>query len=395
MFDRRNRRAERSIILLALIFVVLTATSLYAFLQLRVDQISDSLKKKLPINVLFIVSDRDAPLYFEVFFYNPETKRGALFHVPTNLGGMIQQLNRVEGIGALYSRSNPGPLKKRLEEILGVSIPCVIDIGTEDLRRLVDLIGGLNTFIANPVDMEWKGRRILLPSGSVTLDGDKAIDFVSYEDSMESEADNVGRKQKLLQALLRGLGENSVFLQQRAVFRVFSSLLRTNLPSRALGSFVAEMGKFDAERMILQRVLGTNRLVDGRALLFPHQEGGLLREAVKQTMEANASSEYVPPEELTITVEVLNGTKTQGLAAGASAIFNSYDLEVLAPGNAESDSYDNTVVLDRKGKLEDAKRVADIIHCTRVYTQLDPQMDQAVDVTVILGKDFDGRYVRQ
>jgi hypothetical protein len=155
------------------------------------------------------------------------------------------------------------------------------------------------------------------------------------------------------------------------------------------------MGKFDAERVILQRVQGISRQVDERELLFPHQDGDLLRSTVIQTLEANAKTEFVPPEELTITVEILNGTTTAGLAAKARAFLQSYDLDVLTPGNAESNSYDNTVVLDRKGKLEDAKKVADIMDCTRVYTQLDPGMDQAVDVTVILGKDFDGRYVKQ
>jgi anionic cell wall polymer biosynthesis LytR-Cps2A-Psr (LCP) family protein len=395
MFDRRNRKVERSVILLALIFVVLAATAVYAILQLRVDQISDALKKKNPVNVLFIVSEKDAPLFFEVFFYNPGTRKGALFHVPTNLGGMIEQLKRVDGIDALYSRSNPSPLRKRIEEILGVQIPSVIDIGLEDLTHLADLIGGLNLFIPNPVDFAWEGKRILLPSGSVTLDGDKVRDYVTYEDSMDTEADKTARKQKLVQALIRGLGENNVYLQQRTVFGALTGDMRTNLPPRALGSFITEMGKFDAERMILQRVLGNSRLVDGKELLFPHQDGDLLREAVTQTMEANASSEFVPPEELTITVEVLNGTKTAGRAALARAVFQSYDLEVLSPANADRDTYDNTVVLDRKGKLENARKVADIIGCTKVYTQLDPQMDQAVDVTVILGKDFDGRYVKQ
>jgi hypothetical protein len=103
----------------------------------------------------------------------------------------------------------------------------------------------------------------------------------------------------------------------------------------------------------------------------------------------------VPLENLTITLEVLNGTKTPGLASRARELFQSYDLEVLAPGNADNEAYANTVVLDRKGVLENAKKVADIIRCRRIFSRPDPQMDQAVDVTVILGKDFDGRYVKQ
>jgi anionic cell wall polymer biosynthesis LytR-Cps2A-Psr (LCP) family protein len=395
MLDRRNRRSERSLILLVLIFAVVALTVVYAFLQLRVDQISDSLKKKTPVHVLFIVSEKEKPLFLEVFFYNPETKKGALFHVPANLGGVIESLKRVDGIDALYRRANPGPLKKRVEELFGEKIQCVIDISKEDVRNAVDLLGGLSLFIPNPVDTDWKGKRILLPSGSVVLDGDKVLDFISYEDSLESDADRVARKQKFLQALLKGLGENSQYLLQRRTFRVLRSMVRTTLAPRALEAFIAEMGRFDPERMILQRVLGNSRMVDGRELLFPHQDGDLLREAVKQTVEANASSEFVPAQDLTITVEIFNGTKTPGLAARTRELFQSFDLEVLAPANADTDDYENTVVLDRKGKLENAKKVADIIRCRKVFSRPDPQIDQAVDVTVILGKDFDGRYCKR
>ena len=94
-------------------------------------------------------------------------------------------------------------------------------------------------------------------------------------------------------------------------------------------------------------------------------------------------------------MEVLNGTRTVGLANRAREVLQSYDFEVMAPNNADNDQYANTVVLDRKGNLEDAKKVADVIRCTRIFSKPDPQMDQAVDVTVILGKDFDGRYVKQ
>ncbi len=395
MLDRRNRRSERSLILLSLIIVVVASTVVYAFLQLRVDQISDSLKKKAPVHVLFVVSEKDKPLFFEVFFYNPETRKGALFHLPANLGGVIESLKRVDGIDALYRRTNPGSLKKRVEELLGIEIQCVIDVSRDEVRGIVDLLGGLSLFIPNPVDMSWQGKRILLPSGSVILDGDKVLDFISYEDSLESEADRVARKQKFLQALLKGLGENNQYLLQRRTFRVLRSLVHTTLAPRALGAFVTEMGRFDPERMILQRVLGNSRMVDGRELLFPHQDGELLREAVKQTMEANASSEFVPAQDLTITVEIFNGTKTPGLASRTRELFQSFDLEVLAPANADTDTYDHTVVLDRKGKLENARKVADIIRCAEVYSRPDPQMDQAVDVTVILGKDFDGRYCKR
>ncbi len=394
MLERRSRRPDRSLILLALIILVIAASGVYAYLQLRVDQITDALKKKLPLNTLFIFSDGDRALFFEVFFYTPDTRKGSLFYVPANVGGVIPRLNKVDGIDALYRRANPAALKARIEDLLGVTITCVIDISREDVGKLVDLIGGVDVFIPNPVDLTQNDSRVLLPSGSVTLDGDKARQFITYEDALETDMDRIGRRQRFLQSLLKGLGEKNAFLLQRGPLRMLRSLVHTNLSTRALGSFVQEMGRFDSERMVLQRVLGTTRTVDGRDLLFPHQEGELLKQAVKQAVAANASNEFVSPDALSITVEVLNGTKTPGLATRARDLLQSYDLEVMPPNNADNDQYQNTVVLDRKGRLEDAKKVADIIHCTRIYSKPDPQMDQAVDVTVILGRDFDGRFVK-
>ena len=106
MLDRRNRKADRSILLLVLIVAIVAATGVYAYLQLRVDQITDALKKKLPLNTLFIFSDGEKARFFEVFFYNPDTRKGSIFYVPANVGGVIENINKVDGIDVLYRRSS-------------------------------------------------------------------------------------------------------------------------------------------------------------------------------------------------------------------------------------------------------------------------------------------------
>ncbi len=391
----RSRKSDRSIILLVVIVLIVAAAVVYASLQLRVDPITDALKKGQPVNTLVVVSSGETAVFFEVFLYNPSTRKGTLYHVPANVGGVIESLAKVDGLDALYRRGSTAALQKKVEGLLGAPVQCVLDIGTAEAVRLVDLTGGLELFIPNPVDVTQAGRRILLPSGSVTLDGDKALDFLLYEDPLETDVDRVGRQQKFVQALLKSLGRSRVLLSHRGPFRMARGLVRAAVPPRALASLFAELARCDFERVILSRVLGTTRTVDGRDLLFPHQEGDLLRAAVQQALAANASSEFVPPEDLTVTVQVLNGTDTPGLANRVREVFRGYDLDVLPPGNADKDSYAHTVVYDRKGRPEEAKKVADLIRCTRVSTLVDPQADPSVDVTVILGKDFDGRYCTQ
>jgi hypothetical protein len=391
----RARRSDRSIILLVLIVLIVAAGVVYAALQLRVDPLTDALKKGQPITTLLVVSSGAKALFFEAFLYNPSTRKATLYHVPGNVGGVIESLAKVDGLDALYRRGSTAALQKKVEGLLGVPIHAVLDVGTAEAGRLVDLLGGLELFIPNPVDATQDGRRVLLPSGSVTLDGDKALDFLSYIDPLEGEVDRVGREQKFALAILKALGRSRAMLAHRGPFRLARTLLRAEMPPRALAALLAELSRCDFERVILSRVLGTTRAVDGRDLLFPHQEGELLRAAVQQAVAANASSEFVPPEDLTVTVQVLNGTDVPGLANRAREVFRSYDLDVLPPSNADKDTYTRTVVYDRKGRPDDARKVAELIRCTRVSSLVDPQADPSIDVTVILGKDFDGRYCAQ
>ncbi len=392
MLERRNRRTNRGAIILALIVVVVVATAVYAWVQLRVDMVTEALRHRQPLSALVMVSDGERLSYAEAFFYNPATRKATLYHLPANFGGLIQSLGRVDGIDALYRKGNPAPLVRQAAGILGTPIQCWIDVSVTDVGRIADLLGGLALFIPNPVDITWQGRRIMLPSGSVRLDGDKVRDYLAYQDPLDP-ADLVARQQKLVQSLLGGLGQGRVLLAQRPAARLLRSMVHTSLAPRALEALVAELGRFDVERIVGTRAVGTLRSVDDRELLFPHLDGEPA-EAVRRALAANSSSENVAADEQTITVKVLNGTPTDGLAARARELLMGYNLEVLEPANADNDRYESTVVIDQRGKPDNARTVAGIINCPRVEEGSASPIDPAADVVVILGKDFDGRTVR-
>jgi hypothetical protein len=254
-------------------------------------------------------------------------------------------------------------------------------------------LGGLELFIPNPVESAVGERKVLLPSGSVVLDGDKIRDFIAYQDPLEPETDWVGRKQKFLQSLLKALGESDLVLDA-SPFAALRRLVSTNLGPRSLAALLRELAKLESEKLIFQRVLGSTRTVDGKELLFPHFDGQLLKEIVKQTGETIASAEPGAEEELIVALEILNGTSVAGLAKRAASVFQSFGYEIVALGNADNTEYLNTVVLDRKGRLEAAQKAAELIRCQRVYSRLAEGGDLTIDVTLILGKDFDGRYCK-
>ena len=392
---KRRRKLDKSIILLIMILLLILATAIFGFLQLRTDPFTESLKSGRATAFLFAFSgDRDYR-FFEVFFYHPQTHKGAIFFLPANVGSIIESMKRIDRIDVLYHPGDLGLLKKKIEALTGLAIPFVVDLREGDLKALVDLLGGLEVFIPNPVEVEFQERKILLPSGSTVLDGEKTVDFISFHDPLESELDWVGREQKLLQALLKSIGERSDFLLNGQAFKYLQKHFPSNLRSRAMRTFVLEMKKLDSERIIYQRVLGSKRTVDKQELLFPHFDGELLKETVVQTQETVASPENKNKEESTAALEILNGTKVSGLARRAANVFQSFGYDIVAVSNADQSEHAKTVVLDRKGKPELAQRVADLIKCGRVYSRMDEKVDLAIDVTVILGTDFDGRYCKE
>jgi anionic cell wall polymer biosynthesis LytR-Cps2A-Psr (LCP) family protein len=391
---RRKRKWDKSILLLILIVLVVLTAVIFGYFQLRTDLFTEKLNTGEPVAVLFCLSGDTEHGFFELLLYQPSTSRGAIIYVPGNVGMIIESLRKVDRIDALYERGNLEPLIEKVEELVAIDIPFYVDLQDREVRNQVDLLGGLELFIPNPVDTVYSGKRVILPSGSVVLDGDKILDFISYEEEMENDVDSDGRKQRFLQSLLKSIS-GSDLLESKSAFAVFRNNMDTNMSPRALSSFVTELHRLNDEKIVFQRVLGSSRIVDGKELLFPHFEGQLLKEIVKQTIETISSQEPFSEDELTVAIEVLNGTSVAGLARRGANVFQSFGYEVVSVANADNSDYQKTVVLDRKGRLEVAQRVADLIRCRRVYSRLEETGDTTIDVTIILGTDFDGRYCKE
>ena len=230
----RRRKWDKSIVLLILIVIVVAAAGVFGYFQLRTDLFTEKLKSGEPVALLFCFGgDKQSEESLESRVYHPDTNRGAILYIPGNVGMIIESLKKVDRIDALYDRGNLDLLIDKVEELAAIDIPFFIDLQDSELRRQVDLLGGLELFIPNPVDSSFAGRRVLLPSGSVTLDGDKIRDFIAFEDEMENEVDSVGRKQRFLQALLKSIADSDL-PEQKSAFAVFRAKMDTNLSTRAI-----------------------------------------------------------------------------------------------------------------------------------------------------------------
>jgi hypothetical protein len=99
----------------------------------------------------------------------------------------------------------------------------------------------------------------------------------------------------------------------------------------------------------------------------------------------------VPPSALPgapgrITVEVLNAGGRDGVAREATQALRDRGFDVVYYGNKESFSQDSSVVLDRTGRGNRARLVAEVLGIPVVRSE--PDSSRYLDVTVHLGPEW-------
>ena len=179
------------------------------------------------------------------------------------------------------------------------------------------------------------------------------------------------------------------------------SILLRNLESNLdLENFLNLLTLFqdlDYDSVVTQRILGSERIVqtpEGEIpLLFPHFEGQLARDSFQQTISSLALSPNLETDLRTLRVEILNGTRVTGLARRTRDLLSNYGVQVISFGNAEDQNTEFTQVIYHTSE-EAGQKIAELIRGQSLIPGSGTNPEKA-DVTIILGRDFDGWYVRE
>ena len=396
-----NPNSNKGAFLLLLIFLILITVTVGLTLSLRVSTVDENLKTDRVIKTLVVMEDKKRVLFTDVFIYYPVSQRGALINILENTGAIFSSLGRVDSIESVYLEKGIDSYKAEIEKLVGQSIPFYINLNLTKFGELTDMLGGMKVFIPSPIDAKNdEGERWLLPSGVVSLDGDKIQSYLNYERSDENEEDLIERRQNVILAFFAALSRNEKIIRDKNSFAEISKRMNSNLDDKEFHRLVSIISQVDSEHLTPQTITGSKRIVDGKTLLFPYYDGQLIKDVFKQVSNSLISLDNANVNR-TYVLEIQNGTTVQGLARNTMALLQSAGYDILTTGNADSNDYEKTVIINHIGNAEIAKSLGDFIHCSNIVEEsvsLDADSTTAVsnvDFTIILGKDFDGRYVKK
>jgi len=111
---------------------------------------------------------------------------------------------------------------------------------------------------------------------------------------------------------------------------------------------------------------------------------------VRQCATPPITEEEVIEETRILQIEVLNGCGVPGVATQFTEFLRSHGFDVVKTENYESFNILKTVVIDRKGHVKNARRIADALGLN--YQRVLQEVNEVylIDATIIIGKDFRG-----
>ncbi|MDR2445267.1 MAG: LCP family protein [Spirochaetaceae bacterium] len=400
-----KKQIDFSLFLLTGIIFIVAGAVVSTALILNRDFEEAGINDGRAITTLFVIEHEGKPLGAYLLLYNQLTKNAAGFEIPGEIGLLLHQINRVDRIDTVYQSGKIAPYIREVEKLFDIKVNYNFVFIMDNLSRAVDLLEGVTIFIPSDIKLA-DSEAVLFSSGLTKLDGDKAVEYLSYPASDYDIETAQQRSQRFFVALLKRFGEKRDYLNGADVSRLFQSFIETNMGKRILAQFFNELSYINIERFTVASVSGNMREVSGKKLLVPLYDGSLIKEIVRQTLSDLAQRNGSTGGNRVFTVEVLNGAGVPGLAGRTAELIRGFGYDVINIGNADSADYAFTEIIDRSKFSGEAKKFAGIINCKRVITVDEGKpfeegmvmpledYDYKADFTLILGKDFNGRYTQ-
>lgn len=130
------------------------------------------------INVLVLGTNEDNTDSIILASYNPKTQEASMLSIPrdTFVGTNVNTAPASDKINAIYANRGISQMVKKVEEMSGLDIPYYIILKTENISKLIDLIGKVEFDV--PIDMDYEDTsqdlKIDLKQGKQLIGGKEA-----------------------------------------------------------------------------------------------------------------------------------------------------------------------------------------------------------------------------
>ena len=392
-----GKRSEFDLITMLLILFaigIIVGAILFIF-NFRESRVAQLLDEKGTLSTIVVENNGKRTETVFLGFYNATSRKAVFITVPdiTRLRADYEDKSAYDIIRNIYTKGGINVLRRTIEKLTNEHFDYYVVYDVKDAEKLVDLLEGVE--LDNPAGLSYmdtaKGVFIKVRKGFDRLDGAKARQLLLYKYGDSAQSSVVDIRKAFAEALLRRSKDIETVLEERKVFHRVFKTVKTNYNRKDMRVLARELKKMNGSQLLFYRMLGRNVVVGGEVYISPVENGEWLRERIGEVKKYLADQGPIPISDR-INIEILNGSSNPGQALSLRNYLLEYGLNIVHFGNALKNDFEKTQVIDRVGQPALARRVADVINCDEVSTKVDATL--MVDVSIIIGNDFEGQYVR-
>ena len=353
------------------------------------------------INTLLLGVDEARSDTIIVARYNKETHQVSMISVPRD--------TRVDIPGYGYNKINSAVGKKQgtalamktVSNFLDIPIHHYVKVDFKGVERIVDIMGGIKINI--PKKMEYtdpvQNLYINIPAGVQVLDGKNALHFLRYRSGYpDQDLGRIKAQQEFAKVFMKKLTSPGMIPKSLSLINTMIENTKTNLDQSEIASYALNIGNINVDQIKIYTVPGEPGNKSGVAY-FLHDEQKLkeimttMNEeiGIKQNAEdkkTSAAAELKDSNDISkedIKIEILNSTKTKGLALILKTELQKKGYEIAKIGDTNDLTYSYSRVIDRRGNQKQLELVAKETGINIIDSDINPSYN--FDITIILGDD--------
>lgn len=347
---------------------------------------------------------------------DPTTNRAGMLSIPRDMWVEIPDYGSYDRINTAYFRGDadnypggggPALAMKTVQQNLGVTVNYYAAVNFQAFISIVDLLDCVPINVPETIDdpdypaMTGSGYDpFYVEAGDHCMDGETLLKYARTRATFGGDFDRARRQQAVLYAVrdhVLSTGQlSSLIAQSPEIYATLQDNIRTNLTEGQIVELVRLAAGISDDKICSAVIAGDyierlETLSDGSQVVIPDRAeirqlimdiytGTGQCDPAAQDLQADAAAEAA-------VVEVLNGTRQEGLASVTGERLTAAGIDVLDVGNADRFDYAETQIIDYTGKTGTAHFIAETLGVPETAIVAGTNPDNVHDIQVILGQD--------
>ena len=356
-----------------------------------------------PVNILVMGIDRvpDVPKSSpEVFSgrsdtilllrLNPKEKTVTLLSIPRDTQIEIPGIG-IDKINDANVKGGATEAAKAVSKTLNnIQIDRYIRITTDAFRELVDLVGGVEVFVPEPmqyIDIT-QNLHIDLEQGWQTLNGDKAEQFARFRNDNKGDIGRVQRQQVLLKALRQRLTSPKILPHLPQAIRVMQQYIDTNLNLEeilAIVGFSLDLQPEDLKMILLPGRFSTPK--EFVASYWIMDKGGrdrIVQDYFQKNPNFTASDTRPSPNQLRIAIQ--NTTDNPEIPNRVIQYLSQKEFHNVYLVKDWPDKLTETQIIVQQGDIKAATSLKKVLGVGKIEPSSIGELQS--DITIRIGEDW-------